>query len=50
MSDDEVYRALLDANTELIRNYFIKKKDQAFKADLMIDNFRRLIFPNVPKT
>lgn len=49
MSDDEVYRALLDANTELIRNYFIKKKDQAFKADLMIDNFRRLYFPQCPE-
>ncbi len=49
MPDEEVYGALLEANTKLIRNYFIKKGDQNLKAGVMIDNFRRLYFPQCPE-
>jgi len=43
LSDDEVYEALLAANSILIRNYFNKKSEE--QAQQMIDNFKRVYFP-----
>lgn len=49
MSDTEVYQALLAANTKLIKNYFIKKTGNVADADVMIDSFKRLYFPERPE-
>lgn len=47
--DAEVYQALLEANTKLIRNYFTKKGGQISEAEVMVDSFRRLYFPQCPE-
>lgn len=49
MTDEEVYQALLSANSKLIKNYFIKKGESILNADAMIENFRRLYFPKCPE-
>ncbi len=49
LSDDEVYAALLDANSRLIKNYFRKKNRLEAEAVAMIDNFRRLYFLTRPE-
>jgi len=43
LSDEEVYNALLDANSRLIKNYHQKKAQK--EAQKMIDNFKRVYFP-----
>lgn len=45
LTEDEIYHALLNANSKLIRNYFIKKGAPQAGAEAMIDNFKRLYFP-----
>lgn len=45
LSDNEVYSALLDANSRLIKNHFKKKNKPDSEAETMIDNFSRLYFP-----
>jgi radical SAM superfamily enzyme YgiQ (UPF0313 family) len=44
MPDDDVYAALLDANSTLIRNYF-SKKGSPEEAEPMIESFRKIYFP-----
>lgn len=49
ISDEDVYRALLAANTKLIKNYFTKKKGSMADALAMIDSFKKLYFPECPE-
>ena len=45
MSDEEVYSALLQANTRLIKNYYQKIYGKKEDAEKLIENFRKLYFP-----
>lgn len=45
LSDTEVYAALLDANSRLVRNYYSRKNKPMTDADIVIDNFKKLYFP-----
>lgn len=49
LSDNEVYSALLEANSRLIRNHYQKKNKPASEAEVVIENFRRLYFPTRPE-
>ena len=46
MPNDEVYSALLDANSRLIRNYHYKKNKSSEEAQKMIDQFKKVYFPS----
>ncbi|MFA7707427.1 MAG: radical SAM protein [Candidatus Pacearchaeota archaeon] len=43
LSDEEVYNALLEANSRLIKNYFNKRSEE--QAQQMIAGFKRVYFP-----
>lgn len=49
LSDSEVYAALLDANSRLIKNHYKKKNKSLVEAEVMIAKFRRLYFPTCPE-
>ena len=46
LTDEEVYNALLEANSTLIKNYYQKKALPPSEAEKMIENFRKLYFPS----
>jgi len=49
MLDKEVYQALFEANTILIRNYYKKIGGAEEEANKKIEQFRRLYFPKKPE-
>lgn len=49
LSDDEVYAALLEANSRLIKNHYQKKNKSQSEAEMMIENFKKVYFPSRPE-